>query len=296
MSCDAFLERIDALLDGSLARFERDEANRHLQECAACRELHAALAAGRENVNDAQGVEDAQLSMRILSRTSGAACGSAVSRLCAWSDGELDTVDTDLVAGHLRHCLECAGLARALARLQVELPRLAAVDPGPAFLESVLARTSRRARRASLGERIAARLVQLLDRPRFALEAAFVATAILVVPMLAPGSPLAGVPESALDILRKPPVQSRVVIGQVRTRIGDLGSTLASGANSAWQTTQAIVVEDATATAASVTRNCASTWDTIRRRFGTPRDSDASREEGAGKTRVIETPNPPRRT
>ncbi len=290
MSCDAFLERIDALLDGSLARFEHDEIVRHLEECADCSELCAALAAGRKDA------EDPELSERILARTSGAACDSATARLCAWSDGELDPVEADLVDGHLHHCSECAGLARALAQLQVELPRLAKVDPGPAFLENVLSRTSRRARPEPFGARLAARLVQLLDRPRFALEAAFVATAILVFPVLIPGSPLAEVPERALDVLRKPPTQSRLVLGQARTKISDLGSTLASGANAAWKTTHAIVVEDATATAANVTRNCASTWDTIRRRFGTPRDPAASREEGAGKSSTTVTPNPPRRT
>ena len=294
MSCDAFVGRFDALLDGSLARFEHDEIVRHLEECADCRDLCAALAAGREDA------EDPQLSERILARTSGAACGSAVSRLCAWSDGELDAVDADLVAGHLRHCSECAGLARTLAQLQVELPRLASVDPGPAFLENVLARTSRRARREPLGARFGARfgvlVVQLFDRPRIALEGAFVAMAILVAPVLVPGSPFADVPGRALDIVREPPPRSRLLIGQVRGTLDDLESTLASGASAAWKATHARVVEDATAAAVNVKRNCASTWETIRNRVGTLRGPAASSQQGAGKTRTTATPQPPRRT
>lgn len=55
-----------------------------------------------------------------------------------------------LLAAHLDRCTDCAALARALTRLKIELPRLAAIDPGEAFTTAVLAATSNRRREVSL--------------------------------------------------------------------------------------------------------------------------------------------------
>jgi anti-sigma factor RsiW len=251
--CDAFLENSDRLLDGSLEGADRDAALRHLEECADCRVLLAALA---------EPPQDPDLSEAILARTSGAACGSARERLCAWIDGELDPFDAELMAGHLRSCPDCGGLARALERAAEELPRLAALDPGPGFVEAVLARTSLRPRPAPLRERIASALAGLVERPRLALEGAFVATVLLYM--------VAGAPDRAVDVLRNPVPEQRLVFGKLRGAVDDLHATFVGGAREAWNTTEAAAV---------------GRWEEIRRRFGTMTGSGASvREDGGAGT------------
>jgi len=198
MNCDAVVGRIDALLAGTLALPEHEQALTHLRGCADCRGLVAALAAA------GPADEDPGLSAAIVARTSGPACARARRQLCARLDGELEGLDLELVERHVDRCVECAGLARALERLAVELPRLATLDPGPWFVQGVLARTSRRPRPAR-----ATRIARLLARPRFALEAAFLATMLLAWPALtfglAPGrdrAPLAGLRGTVGDVER----------------------------------------------------------------------------------------------
>lgn len=276
MICDAFLERVAALLDGGLTRSDREEVLGHLEDCADCRGLVAALAAAGE------APVDAGLCEAILARTSGAACGSARSRLCAWLDGELDGVETDLVDGHLGRCGECAGLARALERIQAELPRLAAIDPGPRFVERVLSRTSRRRPPEPLHARVASAVARLLDRRRIAWEGAFVATLALVTPVLPPRSPLAELPGRALDLVRESSPQSSRALGQLRGTVNDLEATLVSGARGAWATTAADVVEDSIAVSSALARRSRNAWEAIRRRLGTFPDSGASGQMSGG--------------
>jgi predicted anti-sigma-YlaC factor YlaD len=219
MSCDAFLDRAEGFLAGSLPRPDHESILLHLARCASCRALHDALTAAC----------DPELAERILARTSGAACETARSRLCDRVDGELGSFDTELVDGHLLHCPECASLARSLAELTNDLPLLAAVDPGPEFVPMVLARTSRRPRRAPLSRRWAAFTSRLLDRPRIALEGAFVFAVVVGLPFAVAPAPIAGDPAHALP--------------EARVAMSDIEAKLQVGARSAWGNAQAFVVE-----------------------------------------------------
>ena len=64
MSCGFLFDRGAGLLDGSLAPSDRAEARVHLEGCAECRALLAALEASA----------DPGLADSILARTSGGAC------------------------------------------------------------------------------------------------------------------------------------------------------------------------------------------------------------------------------
>jgi predicted anti-sigma-YlaC factor YlaD len=174
MTCERVLDLAVSFLDGTLGGETRAVVVHHLAWCNDCRNLIAAL-------RDAP-PEDPELTTSILQRTAGSVCDSVRERLCDFVDATLDPTEAGRVSGHLSRCPDCTALGRVLASAQSELPRLADVDPDPAFVALVLARTSGRPRRVPLAERWLAAVRQLLDRPRVALEGAFVAAAILVLP------------------------------------------------------------------------------------------------------------------
>jgi hypothetical protein len=128
----------------------------------------------------------------ILRATSGSPCRAAEERLPDLVDGVLDTVDDALVHEHLQTCAPCSLLSRALAETARVLPELAEVDPGRAFTEAVLARTSR-----TPVSRWAAAFQALLLRPRFALEGAYLGALVLVGVLALPGLPLRALPARA---------------------------------------------------------------------------------------------------
>jgi anti-sigma factor RsiW len=175
MTCERVFDLAIVFLDGTLGAEARAAVADHLAGCDDCRALIAAL---REAPP-----EDPELTAEIVRRTAGSVCESARDRLCAWVDATLDPVETAYVSGHLERCAECAALGRALASMRTELPRLAEIEPDPEFTAAVLARTSLRSRPAPWVERWMASLRLLLDRPRIALEGAFVAAMIVVLPL-----------------------------------------------------------------------------------------------------------------
>jgi len=128
----------------------------------------------------------------ILRATSGSPCRAAEERLPDLVDDVLDAVDGELVRGHLAGCVPCAALERALAEMRHALPRMAEVDPGRAFTETVLERTSR-----APVSRWAAAFQALLLRPRFALEGAYLGALVLVGVLAVPGLPLRALPARA---------------------------------------------------------------------------------------------------
>ncbi len=172
---------------------------------------------------------DQDLVGAILARTSGPACGRAQSSLCARIDGELDPLDAALVDGHVAHCRECDALARALRSLAGDLPQLATADPGPGFVDAVLARTSRSARRRPVpgAGSWAAWASKLLDRPRIALEGAFVIAVIV-------GVPLASQPATFTEL----PAD---VLADARGTMNDIEATVQVRARTAWASTHAFV-------------------------------------------------------
>jgi anti-sigma factor RsiW len=174
MTCDRVFDQVAAFLDGTLDAASREAVIAHLNGCDDCRALFASLGE--------VAAEDHALTAAILGRTTGPVCESARDRLGDWVDGALDPVEAATLGVHLEHCSECAALGRVLMSLRVELPLLAGAEPDPAFTAAVLARTSRKPRRASLAERWSTAMRGLLERPRIALEGAFVASRMVVLP------------------------------------------------------------------------------------------------------------------
>jgi len=195
MNCRELEDRLEALLDGELNEGERRRCARHLEGCPSCRQLAEPLAAAATPPGDLVDV--------VLARTSGSPCGRAESLLCDWLDGEIARADRELVGGHLDSCDNCRALAAAMARLEVELPWLVELRPDPGFVDAVLAATL--PVRVRLRRWWAAVWPQWVRRPRFASEAAFVATMVLVLVFATPGSPLEAVPTKALDLARTDP-------------------------------------------------------------------------------------------
>lgn len=195
MDCRELEERLEALLDGALDDVDSRRCARHLEACPSCRELTAPLAVAAAPPDD---LVDA-----VLARTSGSPCGRAESRLCDWLDGAMASTERRLMAAHLDSCSDCRALAGAMRRLAAELPLLAELEPDPGFVEAVLAATL--PVRVRLRRWWAAVWPQWVHRPRFASEAAFVATMALVLVFATPGSPLGAMPTRALALARSDP-------------------------------------------------------------------------------------------
>ncbi len=131
--------------------------------------------------------ESTDLTRRILAATSGPACARAESLL----GEDADPVDRALLEGHLGRCAPCRELADALAWALPALPALAERDPGRAFTAAVLARTSRRPARGLVPaiERAYQWCADLWQRPRIALEAAWVGAVVAAILIWSPVAP-----------------------------------------------------------------------------------------------------------
>jgi anti-sigma factor RsiW len=212
MTCERVFDLATRFLDGTSGDDERAAIMSHVATCADCRDLIAALRHAPP--------EDPELTTAILRCTTGAVCDSVRDRLCDRVDGTLDPIEAGRVSGHLAGCPECAALDRVLTWMRVELPRLADIEPDPEFVAAVLARTSLRPRRSPLAEKWLAAVRGLLERPRIALEGAFVAAALLVLP-LGPGYTAVA----------------------IRHASGATSASLNVLAHDAWGTTRGILVE-----------------------------------------------------
>ena len=195
MDCRELEDRLEALLDDELSEHERRRCARHVEECQSCRELAEPLAVAAE--------PPADLVSAVLAQTSGSACRRAEGLLCDLLDGELTGADLELMAAHHDSCRDCRALAAAMTRLTADLPRLAELRPDPGFVAAVLAATLPLSVR--LRRRWTAVWPHWVRRPRFASEAAFVATMALVLIFATPGSPLEAVPTQALVLTRTDP-------------------------------------------------------------------------------------------
>lgn len=156
----------------------------------------------------------------VLARTSGSGCDRALQMLPQLQSGELADMDRRLVLGHVEHCQGCRAVAVVLGWLDEELPALAVVDPGPAFTARVLAATSGRAAAEARRRRLtgAAGLMDRLGRwweaqilkPIFPLQAAYVATVMVVLLTTGPWAPLRGLPGRALQLVQAGPAGQSV--------------------------------------------------------------------------------------
>jgi len=269
--CDLVLDRLDDLLDGRLSASDRAAVEAHLGDCPRCRELAALVGGELGRIPDET---PAGLAEAILSRTSGSTCASARERLCAYVDEEIDPVDRELVRLHLERCAPCAALAGALARLARDLPALAEAEPQDDFVAGVLARTSGRRRPVERwAARLAAGWAELIRRPRFAWEAAYVATFALALIFATPASPLAGVQRSALELAEANPVAG------LRQPVARVEDGLAAGPPRVWRAAcsrAAGAFDDAKGGAGRFARGLG---DKIRAGFGTLTERLASMQE-----------------
>ncbi|MFO7655045.1 MAG: zf-HC2 domain-containing protein [Candidatus Krumholzibacteriia bacterium] len=238
-ACARTAARLDAYLDGTLPRTERNAVAEHLATCAACRRLMDAAADALAALSSGTTPD---LVGDVLARTSGSACPRAEALLslageagpaageparsgCAGSDIDADLVDPGsraLLRGHLENCGPCRDLAEVLSWITPVLPQLAEVEPAHALTDAILARTRPLVRRRSL-ERRAVRWARCQrtrteqtwnrwwQRPRFALELAYVATLVVVALAGTPASPLRQVPDQALTIVRAGPGELREI-------------------------------------------------------------------------------------
>jgi predicted anti-sigma-YlaC factor YlaD len=201
MDCTQFADRLDAMLEGALPLPEQALTDAHAAHCATCRRLYAELRALREAGTAPPGAPAPDLTDGILARTSGSVCAQAETYLGELVDEALGALDRELVEAHLETCAACASLRTALERLQEDLPGFAEICPAPALTHAVLART----RQPTL-RRTAAMLELgrgLLQRPRIAWEAGYVAALVVWLVFGASWSPLRATPVQALTLLQQ---------------------------------------------------------------------------------------------
>ncbi len=186
MDCHTFENLLGDYREGRLTDPEAESCAAHLAVCASCRRLQRIVDGDLSLLDN----ETEDLVSSVLRRTTGSACSSAHQRLCDFVDGHLDGIDQEVVARHLEHCVSCSALAKTLAELREELPQMATLDPGEDFTSSVLELTTHASaeQRPGLMWRLGAWWEELIERPRFSLEAAYIGTLLLVMVF---GSPAA---------------------------------------------------------------------------------------------------------
>jgi len=259
MNCHEFERRLESLVAGALSSQEHQGCNEHLAGCAGCRELEALARIAVPEVDLVHGV---------LEHTSGGACRAAQARLCERTDGSLAGGDEELVSGHLGGCVECREIAGALDALAIDLPRLSDIHPGEAFLGAVL--------RHTLPWRVLLRRwwhrswPRWVQRPRFAVEAAYIATLALVLIFATPGSPLEAMPRRAVELARAPAASraAQPIVG-LKARMADgfqaaKESEAAGAVINSWQRTLELTADAADRSievAGEVTEKIRTIWD-----------------------------------
>jgi anti-sigma factor RsiW len=196
MDCREFEERMDDFVAGKLPAREREAAECHLSACARCRALYESILGVAESLPpDWQDT----LTAGILDRTSGSVCGVAERRLCDWIDGDPNEEGGAVISLHLSHCPACSALADSLRELNQVLPEMALLRPDASFAADVLKATSDR--RGAGGARISFAGVWqwwrgMMQRPRFAWEAAYVGALLVLIALGNPASLLERMPET----------------------------------------------------------------------------------------------------
>jgi hypothetical protein len=243
MDCTRFENLMFESLDGLVTPADDKFMREHQHGCASCREFASML---RGDAETERVVVPADLIASIVESTSGSPCSSAQMRLAATDEGS--AVD-ELLELHVAGCSECAAVSRALVHLRQELPSLASLDPGADFVASVMAATvgadaslvsvesmaipaqgtdfapAVLVPAASLWERFARTWQQLAQRPRFAMEGAYVAAVIAVLVLGLPTQSLADLPGRAFDGVRREGANvERALSGHIET-IAELGKT-----------------------------------------------------------------------
>ncbi len=224
MDCALFHDQLDARLDGTLPAADHAAVEAHRATCHRCDELYQLMRAddgdGPATATDPVGhggmAAPSGLAESILARTSGPPCARAQAGLGELVDRALDDlglapdeqldqeVELALVDAHVRHCPECAAVSRAMMRLRDDLCTFAELSPDAALVHDVLASTtSRPVREASLWTRLRDAGQHLLERPRIAWEAGYVATLVVWLFFGASWSPLRATPAQALTLIQQ---------------------------------------------------------------------------------------------
>jgi predicted anti-sigma-YlaC factor YlaD len=256
MSCASIQDRLFEYVDGSLDTITHASIASHVASCVDC----AALVASLEHTES-----DETLTQAVLNRTTNDACEQSADRIPDWIDGALDTLDAELVAGHVAHCGDCKVLANVMQAMAIDLPALAEIQPDPSFADDVMAATADRlpdwadqalaafaevesARQfltdvmaatsykmptLSWGARFEQWLAGLMQRPRIAWEGAYVATMFLVLLIAFPGSPLAGVSQKALELAQTDP-------DKIEQPFVELEAGINTAASEAWFSTRTV--------------------------------------------------------
>lgn len=200
MNCHDFEIRLERLLEGDLEATEATRSLKHAAQCRVCGELLQAVG----GLDAAPVVESEEpLIETILERTTGSVCGQAEAKLPAYVDHELATADHELLQAHLDGCAHCRRLVATLGLLNRELPRLAEAPADEELVQRILA--------ATLPARIRVRRWMhkswsaWVQRPRFAMEAAYAGLLIVMLVFGAFSTPLAALPQKGLDLVQPDP-------------------------------------------------------------------------------------------
>ncbi|HZI94427.1 MAG TPA: zf-HC2 domain-containing protein [Patescibacteria group bacterium] len=218
MTCHEFERQLDEIVGKTAPVETLRDAARHVATCTQCEELAEIARASLGGIVTVDGVDTAGMVNRILSLTSGPACGAAGERLADLVDGALTATERSLVIGHLGGCEACADLAATMSWMSEPLASLCEIDPGESFTAGVMRATAPpaiaipapgrldalRPRFDNLGRWWAG----VMARPRFTWEAAYVGGLVVWLLFGAAFSPFHAVPERALELARLNPVSA----------------------------------------------------------------------------------------
>ncbi|MFH1845658.1 MAG: zf-HC2 domain-containing protein [bacterium] len=236
MDCQHWQDQLDDFLAEKLAPEQLREAREHLAGCRHCQEL---LVTVRGNLDTLSSREETDLTHEILSLTSGSPCGRAEELLGDLVAGTLPPTETQLVRAHLEHCTPCQELVVTLTWVLPELQTMDRIEPDAAFTADVLRATSgARERPLELLARLGQWWQRQIVRPRFALEAAYVGTMVLIALFGTPLSPFKRVPEQALTTVQAGPSN---LFSSVTQPVATLGRQLSFVGESVWDATSGVV-------------------------------------------------------
>jgi len=176
MDCQTYQSRFDDFVAERLSAEEQFACEQHMTSCLYCLDLWSS------HCVQATQQDREQLLSKVMDTTSANPCAECEDVLAEYLDELLGHTGNSLVTAHLETCDSCRGTAAAMRTLSQDLPTLARVEPPVDLLERILSRTlpwhSRLARRIPYWSDA---VLQVFIRPRFALEASFIGTMILLV-------------------------------------------------------------------------------------------------------------------
>jgi len=226
MDCREIHDRIRNGLAAAASPGERRALEDHLAQCARCRDLIEPELATVVTEAPPGLLED------VLRQTSGPVCAVAEERLCQDLDGELDGLDAELVNAHADACRDCGLLRAVLSELAGDLESLRELMPDGRFVDDVLGVTTDDAA-LPFAARVRKIWNRLVQRPRFAWEAAYVGAMLFWLVLGAPADPLTGAPERIRGVLPEM-AQSSSAFSSLRGDVATLGSRAWGAASGAW--------------------------------------------------------------